>query len=357
MIEIDGSFGEGGGQIARTALALSTLTGKPFRIFDIRKNRPEPGLKAQHLTAVDALRQICDAKTNEVAVGSTELRYIPGKIRGGAFSFDIGTAGSISLLLQALLPPVMFGPKKTTITITGGTCGKWQTPVEYFQSVLLPQVQRFCKQITCTMTKRGYYPKGGGSVTLDVKPLLSLKNYDTFDTFLFDLRTKVKPFALREQGELMQIKGVSHAAQELAPRQVAERQADVARMMLQGRCATDIQAEYQNTLSAGSGITLWARFNLRDELHTILGADVLGGLGKRSEDVGREAAEQLISMIDARATVDGWMADQILPFMALAFGSVVAPAISDHSRTNMDVIEKFLPIRFKLDQNVISTME
>src|SRR3989344_7420317 len=163
MITIDGSQGEGGGQITRTALALSTLTHKPFRITDIRKNRPQPGLKAQHLTAIHALKELCGAKTSIVGVGSTELEYVPGAVESGNFSFDIGTAGSISLLLQALLPQLLFVSKPVKLTIIGGTCGLWQAPVEYFEYVLLPHIQRFA-DVSCSVEKRGYYPAGGGKV-------------------------------------------------------------------------------------------------------------------------------------------------------------------------------------------------
>ena len=342
MIEIDGSYGEGGGQIVRTALALSTITQKPFRVINIRKGRKQPGLKAQHVTAVKALQQICGAKTSEVELGATELTYTPGKIKGGKFSFDIGTAGSITLLLQAILPPLLFAPKKVTITITGGTAGKWQAPVEYFQHVLLPNIQRFCKSIDCRILKRGYFPKGGGQVVVEVTPLKSLK--------------EVTPINLVERGELVQIKGVSHAAQILAMRKVSERQAQAAEMLLKKYdVPLDIQTEYQETLCAGSGILVWARFAADDEPSTVLGADGLGERGVLAEDVGKQAAKQLIKEIDSGAAADKHLGDQLLPFMALLPGStIVASEISQHSKTNMWVIEKFLPVKFSVDGNKIS---
>lgn len=356
MIEIDGSEGEGGGQIARTALALSTLTGKPFRVFDIRKNRPEPGLKAQHLTAITALKQICDAETNEVHVGSTELVFTPGKIKGGAFSFDIGTAGSISLLLQAILPPLLFAPKKVTLTLTGGTCGLWQAPVEYFQHVLLPHISTFCADVRCTILKRGYYPRGGGKAVVEIKPSLSLNGFDSFDLFLHTLKEKIKPLHLTEQGELVQIKGISHASLQLAERKVAERQAEAACMELSRyNVPVDIQSEYQETLSVGTGITLWARFNKEDEFHTVLGTDALGERGKSAEDVGREAAAQLAQDIDSGAAIDKHLADQLLPFLALVGGGIRTSEVSTHAHTNMSVIEKFLPVKFAVRGATIST--
>ncbi len=355
MIEIDGNQGEGGGQIVRTALALSTLTGQPFRVANIRKNRPQSGLKAQHLTAVEALKSICGATTNPLSLGSTNLEYSPGKMKGGAYSFDIGTAGSITLLLQALLPPLLFAPKKVTLTLTGGTAGKWQAPVEYFQHVLLPQVQRFCTSITCTMNRRGYYPRGGGQVTLEVKPLLSLNHFDSFDLFLAELRKKVRSFELYEPGELVQIKGTSHASRQLMQRRVAERQADAARLALQKyHVPVEIQSEYHDASSIGSGIALWAQFTRHDEPYVFLGADALGEERKNAADVGSEAAGALMSEIDSGALVDVHLADQLLPFMALAAPSKIkTSSVSEHARTNMDIIEKFLPVTFEIVGNVI----
>ena len=211
MITIDGS--QGGGQIIRTALALSTVTQKPFEATDIRKNRPEPGLKAQHLTAIQALKQICNAQTSPCDIGSTSLRYLPQIVKPGTYNIDIGTAGSITLLLQALIPPLLKTTRKTTLSITGGTCGKWQAPIEYFELVLLPLLQSFAA-ITCQVQKRGYYPKGGGSVTITIAP------------------KQPKPMDLKEQGTLVSIKGISHASTDLSQKKVAERQASAAQLLL-----------------------------------------------------------------------------------------------------------------------------
>ncbi|MFH1275891.1 MAG: RNA 3'-terminal phosphate cyclase, partial [Candidatus Woesearchaeota archaeon] len=164
MITLNGSFGEGGGALVRTALALSTLTGQEFKVDKIRSGRPNPGLKAQHLQAINALKQICNAETNEIKIGTTDLYYKPGKIKAGIYNIDIGTAGSISLLLQALILPCMFAPGKVTLNVTGGTCGKWQAPVEYLQNVLLPYLKKFVEKIEIKIIKRGYFPVGGGQV-------------------------------------------------------------------------------------------------------------------------------------------------------------------------------------------------
>src|SRR3989344_4263431 len=338
MITIDGSQGEGGGQITRTALALSTLTQKPFRITDIRKNRPQPGLKAQHLTAINALKEICGAKTSIVGVGSTALEYVPGVVLPGNYSFDIGAAGSISLLLRALLPPLLFAPKPVKLTIIGGTCGLWQAPGEYFEHVLLPHIKRFA-DVSCAIERRGHYPAGGGKVMIRVRPREYLS----------------APYRLEEQKQLVSLHGISHASADLEKREVAERQAQAARIILKKYSVpVKIDTIYSSTLSTGSGITLWARFNdTNDEFHTVLGADALGEKNVSADMVGTNAAEKLRKEIDSGAVVDSHLADQLLPFAALAGGALKTSEITEHARTNMAIIETFLNVKFEVRESLI----
>src|SRR3989344_6611665 len=172
MITIDGSHLEGGGSIVRVALALSTLIGQEFKVINIRANREVSGLKAQHLESILALKEICGAETSNIQVGSKELWYKPGRIKGGKYRIDIGTAGSISLSLQGIILPCLFAPKKVSLEIKGGTCGKWQASVDYLQNVLIPHLTRFAK-IELKIIKRGYYPKGGGEIILEISPKYS----------------------------------------------------------------------------------------------------------------------------------------------------------------------------------------
>ncbi len=264
-------------------------------------------------------------------------------MKSGQFSIDVGTAGSITLVLQAILLPLLFAPRKVTLTLTGGTCGKWQAPVEYFQNVLLPFIQRFAA-VTCKVEKRGYYPKGGGKVVVEVSP--KFKDYRELS---------VKGYHLLSQGTLMQVKGISHASVSLAAAKVAERQAQAAKSeLLRYHVPVGIQAEYQETLSPGSGMTLWARFNdAEDEFHTVIGADIIGEQGVRAETVGIKAADMLRDALDTSAAVDVHCGDQLLPFMALVPPSEIVTAVSEHARTNMWVIEKFLPVKFEVEGNVV----
>ena len=220
MIQLNGSYEEGGGALVRTALALSALTGKEFKVTNIRSNRPEPGLKAQHLTAITALKEICQAETNEIKLGSTELYFKPGKVKKGIYEIDIGTAGSITLLLQALILPCLFAPGKITLNITGGTCGKWQASVDYLQNIVLPQLHRFVEKIDLKILKRGYYPKGGGQVKLEITPKLKIED---FKSGWKELQSKTAKILLTEPGSLEQLKGVINVSSELQGKEVAER--------------------------------------------------------------------------------------------------------------------------------------
>ncbi len=361
MILIDGSHGEGGGSIARIALALSTLTQKSFEITDIRKNRPEPGLKSQHLFCIKALEELCNAKTEGASLGSTYLKYLPGKIAAKPISIDIQTAGSIPLFAQAVLVPSLFADGIVEFKITGGTEGKWAAPIDYFREVFLPHIQKFAK-IECKTLKRGYYPKGQGLVELEVIPFLEVYDYETFDEFLKKIAEEIKPIVLVDRGELVQIKGVSHASRDLEHAQVAERQAKSAEVTLQKiNCPIRISIEYHETPSTGSGITLWAIFAKNNEINSNnpirLGADALGERGKRAEDVGIEAAHQMLKELHSTACVDRHLQDQLLPYMALAPGSkILVSEITNHTHSNISAIEQFLGKRFKIENNCIESM-
>ena len=363
MISLDGSVGEGGGSISRVALALSTLTQQPFEITDIRKNRPNPGLKNQHLFCIKALEKLCNAKSENAFLGSTELKYWPGKIEGKIIDIDIETAGSISLFLQAVLLPSMFADKTAKFNITGGSDVAWSPPYDYFTNVFLPQLQKYAK-IECKLIKRGYYPKGNGKVEIKISPIYKISDFNNFDEFYSNLKNNAPKINLAEQGNLVQIKGISHASSDLQNANVAERQAKSAEMELSRyKCPISIRAEYSSALSTGSGIVLWAIFSTqKDEINIKnpirIGADSLGERGKKAEIVGKEAAQSLIEEIESKAPADMHLADQILNFMALAGNSrIKASKITNHTKTNIYTIEKFLGKIFSVDENnnVIST--
>ncbi|MEK6949209.1 MAG: RNA 3'-terminal phosphate cyclase [Nanoarchaeota archaeon] len=357
MMQLDGSYLEGGGSIARVALALSTLTQQPFELTNIRKNRPNPGLKNQHLFCIKALEKLCNAKSEGAALGSAELKYWPGKIEGKIIDIDIETAGSISLFLQSILIPSMFANKPVKLNVTGGTDGKWAAPIDYFKEVFLPQMQKYA-DMECKLLKRGYYPKGNGKVEIKINPIYNLSDFNNFEEFYNALKNNAPKINLIEQWHLIQIKGISHASSDLQKASVAERQAKSAEIALKKyNCPIKIDITYNETLSTGSGIVLWAIFSKdKNEIDSInpirLGADSLGERGKKAELVGEEAAQNLIREIASKAPVDRYLADQILPFMALAGSSKIKTSeITNHTKTNIYAIEQFLGKKFSIDEN------
>ncbi len=356
MIQIDGSYHDGGGQILRTALGLSALTGQPFEIADIRRNRPKPGLRYQHLSCVKAVAELCSATFEGAEVSSTEIKFCPGNIKGRTLSVDIGTAGSVTLLLQSLLPPLIFGDKKFRIKVTGGTDVPFSPPADYFISVLLPQLRKFCESIEFSVERRGFVPAGGGKAELCVKPKFPLSNYGSFNEFLKELRNAATAeISLGSQGVLLQVKGSSIASGDLQKGEVAERQAKAAKMALAKlNVPVSVSSSYSDSLSTGSVITLWAVFSDGDEVSqinpVILGSSCLGERGTRAEDVGREAAFRLLNEISSKAPVDRHLADQLIPFLALAGGSMKVSEIASHCITNIYSVEKFLGRCFEVDE-------
>lgn len=363
MIELDGAYLEGGGALVRVALALSTITGQPFKVTNIRAGRPNPGLKAQHLTSINALKEFCDAKTSEVKLGTTEFWFHPGIIKKGKFEIDIGTAGSITLLLQALILPSLFAPGKVTFTIKGGTCGKWQASVDYLQNILVPYLQRYVDKIEIKIQKRGYYPKGGGEVTLEVKPRFHIKEFENFNLFFEELQFKTPPIVLVEQGKLEQIRGVINVSLELQEKEVGDRIKRMAESLLKEyNVPINIRDEYVHAKSIGGEAVLWALFSKEGKMDydnpIILGGDALIEQGKSSEEIGKEVAHELKERIESETAVDEHLADQLIQFMSLRLKSKIkVEKITNHTKTNIYVAEKFLPIGFKIDGNIISVEE
>jgi len=344
MIDLDGSHGEGGGSILRQALALSMLTGKEFRITNIRKNRPQPGLSAQHLAALNAAKELCGAEVTGNYLTSEEVGFKPGPVKGGAHRIDIGTAGSITLLLQSLLLPALFSDKRASFNIIGGTDVNWSSSFDYFNYVFLPQMRKY-GGIETGISRRGYYPKGGGELKVVVNSTMTLNN-------------ALQPVLLNAQKKLLMIRGVSHASAELEPARVAERQAESAKLLLRRLGAPiSIKTEYSRALSIGSGITLWAIFG-EEEVDPnnpmIIGSLALGERNKKSELVGSEAAESLLRTIESGAAVDSHLADQLIPFMALSGGLIKTSDVTAHVMSNIYVTEKFMDVKFTIAGNVIS---
>jgi len=328
VIEIDGSYGEGGGQILRTAVALAAYLGTPCRIRHIRRGRPTPGVRPQHLAGVQALAALCHAEGAGIHVGSEEVTFKPGRIAGGTLRIDVGTAGAIGLVVQAVMLPARKATAPCRLRITGGTDVPWAPTVGYVTTITLPALERLGYEGELAMIKRGYFPRGGGEVSVEL----------TGGT--------LTPLELLEPGTIHLIRGRSHASDALRQRQVAERQREGAMAILKkAGLPIEIEVAYGPTASPGSGIDLWA---LGEQ--SVLGANALGARGKRAEEVGEEGAAALLRQMESGAALDEWMGDQILPFLAVARGEsrISVPRITAHLRTNLWVINQFLPIETQI---------
>lgn len=334
MIEIDGSQKSGSGTILRLSVALATIVGQPLHICNIRQNRPQSGLRPQHLEAVITAAKLCDAEMKGAELGSRELWYKPKKVLGGAIEAEIGTAGSIPMLLMTVLPICVFAEKTVKLHVSrGGTDVSNSPTINYVMHVLLPTLKRMGINTNLTVNKYGYYPKGMGEVTITVEPCSS-----------------IKPLLLENFGELKIIKGVS-VCTFLAERKVAERQANTAKDYLKERGhVADIQIinDKSNPLQKGSSLVLWTETNT----NAILGVDAIGELRKTSETVGKEAAEKLVAEVSAKPTVDMHLADMLIPYIALAKGksAYLARTMSDHLETNIWLAEKILNVKFKIEK-------
>jgi RNA 3'-phosphate cyclase len=347
MVRIDGSHMQGGGQILRTALALSTLTGRPFRAEKIRQNRPAAGLKPQHLSAIQALIRMSGARATGAVIGAAEIEFRPGSLTPGNYSLNIGTAGSVTLLLQALLLPCMFADGEITLRLGGGTDTRWSIPVDYFSHLILPVFRRFAG-IEMLGMYRGFYPRGQGALELKIRPDPLPPARNDAAALLACVRRRFPGLNFSVRRDLAGIQGISAAAAVLEKAHVAERQAEAAREALGSSLPAEIHCEYCRSASPGSVITLWA---VDRDGRTLAGGDALGERGKPAEIVGREAAQKLRHTLSTEAVVDVHLADNLIPLLALAGGQVRTAAITDHMRANMDVCASFFDVRFTVDED------
>jgi len=339
MIDIDGSFGSGGGQILRTACALAVVTKKPCHIWNIRKGRPNPGLATQHLLGLRSLAELCDGRLEGDYLGSKEIKFFPSEIKKEKISLSISTAASVTLILQSLILPSLFAPKPIRISFNGGATDTFFSPtIDYFRFVFLKILEKMGVKAEINILKRGYYPEGGAKVIALIQPWQINA-------------TQSKPLNLTERGKLKKIIAISGASNLLKDKKVAERQiAGIKEVLGKLKLPIEEKIEYYDTRCPGSQICLVAEFE-----NTIIGTDNLGKLGKKAEDVGKEAALELLKEQKSEACLDKHLADQILPYMALAEGKsqVTVSEITDHCKTNIWVIEKFLQGNFKIKDNLI----
>jgi len=335
MVEIDGAFGSGGGQILRTATALAVVTKKPCHVFNIRAKRPKPGLMPQHLLGIQALAKLCNGSLEGDDLGSKEIKFYPEETYRDRISVNIPTAGSITLVLQTLIPPALFAPEPVKITFDGGATDTFFSPsIDHFRYVFLKILEMMGAKVEINILRRGYYPEGSAKVEVKILP------------------TKLKNLNLTERGLFQKILVISGASNFLKEKKVAERQiAGVREILGKLKLPTEEKVEYYDTCCPGSQICLIAEFE-----NTMIGADNLGKLGKRAEDVGKEAALELLKEQKSETCLDKHLADQILPFFAMAknCSRVTVSEITNHCKTNIWVIEKFIEGKFEIKGNLIS---
>lgn len=322
LIEIDGSYGEGGGQILRTSLAISTILNRPIKIKNIRSKRKNPGLQPQHLKGIEALIEISGAKAEGARLGSESITFFPGKIKSGQYYFDIGTAGSVTLLLQTLILPLCFAEGKSRLNIVGGTHVQWSPPFHYFSYVLFPTLNLMGINIKSGIERWGWYPKGGGRVWVEIEP-----------------QKEIKPISLIERGGLKKIKGISATCN--LPRHIGERQRNYIIERIKKELNLDVEVEVLNNVQGfGKGSFL---FLVIESEKSIAGFSSLGEKGKRAEDVAEEVFISLKDYLESNGSIDPNLADQIVPFMAFASGnsSFTTNRITEHLLTNLWVIGNF----------------
>jgi RNA 3'-terminal phosphate cyclase (ATP) len=379
MVEIDGSYGEGGGQILRTALSLSCLFKKPFRIFNIRKARKKPGLMPRHITCVRAAQLLSNAEVNGDQKGSTELVFSPGEVKGGEFFFDIGTAGSTSLVLQTIIPSLIFSKEtnifledrqssnppsppfskggmrgfegqKSTIILKGGTHVPFSPSFHYLDKIFASFLKRLGIDVHFTIESYGFYPKGGGKVRADIFPV---KN--------------IKPLNIMERGRVLRLMGYSGVGN--LPLSIAERQRNALLKSLMTHGFTEEQLvippcpplekggkggfdiELLDIPTPGHGTFIFLQ---SESENSIAGFSSLGERGKRAEIVGEEAAIEFLKYYSTNTALDPHLPDQIVLYLLLCKEQSVftTSCITQHLMTNLWVIGLFHEFRYSVEGEI-----
>lgn len=327
MIIIDGSQGEGGGQILRTALALSAVTGKPFRMENVRAGREKPGLMRQHLTALRAAAEICDATITGAELGSRELSFSPGKVKPGHYEFKIGSAGSATLVLQTVLPPLMMADGPSELVLEGGTHNPFAPPFDFLDKCFLPLINRMGPTVHANLERPGFYPAGGGRFTVNIQPA-----------------SQLKPLELLEAGA---VRGrVARAVVAGLPRSIAERELEVlAKKLCWEPDALRVEVAPDSS-GPGNIVTVELAYEHLTEVFTSFGQK-----GIKAESVAERVAKEVRRYLSAQVPVGEHLADQLMVPLALAGGGAYKTMpLSQHAITNRKVIGMFLDVPIAVEE-------
>jgi len=332
MIVIDGSEGEGGGQVVRNACALSLVTGQPFRITNIRGRREKPGLMRQHLTAIEAACALGGAECEGLELRSSELTFRPGKVTAGDYRFAIGTAGSTGLVLQTVLMPLVLADGPSTLVREGGTHNMMAPPFEFIERVFLPVLNRMGPTATARLVRHGFFPKGGGRIEVEITPA-PLRKIDCM-----------------ERGPLEACSATALIA--ALPFEIAERELRMARKLLPDWPEEAFAVrQLPEQVGPGNALLLEARFANVTEIVT-----GFGKLGVSSEALAKTAAQRMAGYLASRAFAGPYLADQlILPFALAGGGSFTTVKPSQHARTAADIVALFTGRRFGFAQQADGT--
>ncbi len=331
MIEIDGSKGEGGGQIIRSSLALSAVTGKPICVDNIRAKRSKPGLMRQHLTAVRAVAQVCNAAVEGAELGASRITFEPQSIRGGDFQFQVGTAGSTSLIAQSVLPALMLADEPSTVTLEGGTHNPWAPPFDFLQRVYLPQLAKMGPQVQCELESYGFYPAGGGKIRLEIQPCENLNAFK-----LLEREGKLEPRVTALVSGL--------------PASVGDRECDTIRRKSGWR--SECFQTHVVERPQGPGNVVLVELKSGNVTEMVSG---VGKVGVKAEQVARQAYRTAKAYLESNVPVGEYLADQLMMPMGLAASRGQSSEfrtmeLSMHSQTHLDVLKRFLDIETSVVQ-------
>jgi RNA 3'-terminal phosphate cyclase (ATP) len=338
MVEIKGDMLEGGGQLLRISTAISAIIKKSLVITNIRANRTPPGLRAQHLNAVKAIGKLTSAEIEGLALGSDKIKFIPRISVGGNLTVDVGTAGSTSLVLQALMPVAAFAPEPVSLEVNGGTNNSKAPAIEYIQNVVIPIISKMGYQGSVDLIKRGFYPKGMGKIIASCNPI-----------------EKLKPLILKEMGTPIKIWGLSYSCR--LPSHISERMAKSAQKLLakEGYDSTiSIESldkhDVKCSIDPGCGIILFSTLSSGG----VLGSDALGKLGKTAEKVGEEAASHMLNNLEQSSPIDRFLSDQLIIYNALADGKseMKVAQLTLHTLTCIELCKQLLGAVFQIDGRI-----